>query len=417
MRKGSHRRRSLPFHRFLPGRIRYFTRTYPAQRPMAITDAWTVVFIVAASLLSLLTLFIIHLVGGEFELVAVSTIHIALLGGAVVCALRGRWDCAIAVAGIVAFVFNSSWLVYNHVAELSASIPFGLDTYFYLQPLYLILVGLLAKSRRPIIVLSVIAFGFTVAVTWIDQPRSDMVEALGLAVPIFYGIPVAVGLLLNGAHAFLEGMIAQQNALLREGHHRIKNNLHILSANVSLRNENQTPAEFKQDILSRINAMATLEEHIYRSPAFGEIPLREFVEQIVLGIQNAANGDTRNPRFRLEVDAVSVPITYGPKIGILLVEMITNAYKHAFHETDDPEISITVANRDNSMTIDYRDNGCGVSEEWTPASGSTGFQLIDGIVRDLDGTLTVTSDPGLHLVLTFPVSGEHREGRSLQPKV
>jgi two-component sensor histidine kinase len=198
-------------------------------------------------------------------------------------------------------------------------------------------------------------------------------------------------------------MIGQQNILLREGHHRIKNNLQLLASLISIRTTDENSQILKNEIVSRINAVATLEEQIHKAPFFGDIPLRSFVEQLIDGMREIRPDGEHEPRFRLHLNSVTIPIEYGPKIGVFLVELITNAYKHAFAGIEDPVIDLSVERDDENIVITFEDNGVGMSPERYTNSDSIGLQLLQQIEEDLGGTLEFQSDQGVTIRLSFPV--------------
>jgi len=400
--KSSHHRSRSILRRYVKNR--FFHQSCSDQVPLADRDRRIIVLVVSVAVATLSSFLLVHSSVGNFELVLINGVHILLLIGGVFLALRGHRDQGVFVAGVLAFLFNSSWLLYAHYTGSIGMTPFQLDTYFYLQPIYIILVGLFAASLRPLMILGPLALAFSFAIPAIELPRSQYLQALLIVVPVSFGLPLATAYFLNRAHALLEGMISQQNVLLREGHHRIKNNLQLLASLISIRTTDENSQTLKREILSRINAVATLEEQIHQAPFFGEIPLRSFVERLIDGMREMTPDGDDGPRFRLHLDSVTIPIEYGSKIGVFLVELITNAYKHAFTGIDDPVIDLSVRREDEWIVITYSDNGVGMDPEAFAGSDSIGLQLLKQIEDDLEGNLDIESDHGVMVRLSFPVS-------------
>lgn len=193
--------------------------------------------------------------------------------------------------------------------------------------------------------------------------------------------------------------LAEANAhaqfLLREIHHRVKNNLQSV---ISLIRLERVPAEVKSRLLSRIATMIELHEEIYKSDQPEWISLRAYVPRL---INRIAAGHAERPRLQVKVDPLVLPGERAMVLGLLLNELITNAYKHAFPGNDDPELRVHVTTgAPGWIRLTVCDNGQGIAIE--EADKGMGTQLITAFTEQLGGRLALANNVGLCVTVDFP---------------
>ncbi len=205
-------------------------------------------------------------------------------------------------------------------------------------------------------------------------------------------------------HALLE----EKQLLLRETHHRIKNNMHVIQSLLSLEARKLTDATSQralQGASGKIRSMMVLYDRLYRSEMHGEATLREFlpplVEQIVDVYSAAGIVDTR-----LELDDISLHDHQLSTVGILVNELISNSMKYAFEETKAPQITLSAQLNGDVVMLTYGDNGSGLPEsvvvgEATDETAGFGIQLIGALAQQLKATVRVERDSGTRIVLEF----------------
>lgn len=185
---------------------------------------------------------------------------------------------------------------------------------------------------------------------------------------------------------------------LREAHHRIKNHLNMLSGVLQLSScrgvlSQEEFEAFVQDLSRRIQAIATLHSHIALAKD-AQIELSEFLQTIATTSIDSLSDKKIALRFAAE------PITVGRQTffhtGLLLSELITNALKHAFGRTDQPEISITLQNRDeHTFLLRFADNGSGLSKDVDlQGCQSIGMMLINDLPKQMGGSYTLNTTSG-----------------------
>jgi two-component sensor histidine kinase len=213
--------------------------------------------------------------------------------------------------------------------------------------------------------------------------------------------------LIYARESELRDSLNQKEVLVREIHHRVKNNLQLVMSLLNLharRIRDPRAEEAFAEARSRINALATLHRRLYESDSLQEIDLRWFLEDLCAELRRG--GLSRGRHVELVVDSPSAVI--GPELavplGLLVTEAITNAYKHAFKDRDAGQIRVEVArDADDKIIVRIRDNGVGFDPQAeNHNSAGLGRSLIEAFVRQLRGELETKSDNGTVVEVRFP---------------
>ncbi len=189
----------------------------------------------------------------------------------------------------------------------------------------------------------------------------------------------------------------QNELLLREIHHRVKNNLQIINSLLSLqsRKTNQPEVvEMMQESTSRIHSIALVHNKLYEQQSINRLNVQDYIEQLgahLLSIYNVGK-----KAIRLDVDAhdVSLDIDTAIPIGLILTELMTNSLKHAFDGRAAGEIQVHMTHEnDLDYELIFADNGVGIPEGKRKQTGDTlGFRLINSLTRQLAGAMQYTFD-------------------------
>lgn len=215
--------------------------------------------------------------------------------------------------------------------------------------------------------------------------------------------------LLSARENELRDSLAQKEILVREIHHRVKNNLQLVMSllNLHARRIRDPRAEVAfAEARSRINALATLHRRLYESESLQEIDLKWFLEDLCSELRRG--GLSRGRNVELVVDSPSEVI--GPDVavplGLLVTEAITNAYKHAFNERDGGHIGVQVVRESpTQLLLTIRDDGTGYDTGASTADhNGLGRSLIEAFVRQLRGELEVRADGGTIVQVRFPAA-------------
>jgi two-component sensor histidine kinase len=200
--------------------------------------------------------------------------------------------------------------------------------------------------------------------------------------------------------------LREKEILLKEVHHRVKNNLNVVLSLLNLqehRIRNKADAlEAFQESRNRVHAMALVHEKLYQSSDLSRVDVQEYAKSLasrllsVHGLQNSVSIDIRIERLFLDINT-AIPI------GLILNELITNAMKHAFHGKKKGKLHIAVKPLvKGRYEIVVRDDGPGLPGGMDLKNpGSMGLQLVDWLVQQLGGSMNVSSDNGACFRFTF----------------
>ena len=209
--------------------------------------------------------------------------------------------------------------------------------------------------------------------------------------------------------ARLQNSLHEKEVLLREVHHRVKNNLQIISSLLSLQlQEVRDPfaREHLTETLTRIRSMALIHEHLYKQEFFSAILMATYTADLVLHIRSLYGKAGHELHFVLAIpETLLVDLDQAICCGLILTELLTNVLRHAFppgHERK-PEVKITLREeRENLLVLEITDNGVGLPEAvLTEKEHSLGLRIVHALARQLDGTMTLRNAKGCVARLTF----------------
>ncbi|MEW6261656.1 MAG: GAF domain-containing protein [Thermodesulfobacteriota bacterium] len=225
-------------------------------------------------------------------------------------------------------------------------------------------------------------------------------------------------LLMNGMWSFIQRKAAEDRirsalsekvTLLREIHHRVKNNMQVISSllNLQINQENDARVVASlREAQNRVLAMALVHEALYRSESFAEIDLGDYLRGLTETLKRTYTLDSRVKLLKIESPkGIHVNLDQAIPCGLVLNELLTNSLKHAFPDSRAGEIAITVG-RDGGgrIILTVRDNGVGLPQDpaWDKP-GSLGLPLVKILVEhQLKGKLDYRREDGTVFTITLP---------------
>jgi len=207
----------------------------------------------------------------------------------------------------------------------------------------------------------------------------------------------------------LRASLEEKEILLKEIHHRVKNNLQIISGLLYLQEESvEDPAALEsfRESRSRIASMALVHEEIYRSADLSHIRLDTYVRDLIPKLFGPAGqnpGRAFNLTLDLDMAPVSVPIEQAVPAGLVVNELLTNAHKHAFAGRESGTLRIRLSESAGEVAIAIGDDGPGLPADFAPENtGTLGMQLVANLARQLGGAVATGNDAGAVFTLRFP---------------
>ncbi len=204
----------------------------------------------------------------------------------------------------------------------------------------------------------------------------------------------------------LKHSLAEKELLLREIHHRVKNNMQVISSLIDLHSDFITdgPAlEVFEETKNRIRTMAIVHEQLYRSHDFSMIDFRDYMVQLTESVHNTYYDLNKDITMRSEISEVHLSIDQAIPCALIANELVSNAYKHAYPEGGG-EIVISMEIEGGFCRLTVSDHGAGLPEGFDMEGAETmGMQLVTALIDQLDGTVTVDGGEGTSITVLFQV--------------
>ncbi|MDO8873313.1 MAG: PAS domain S-box protein [Methanoregula sp.] len=193
--------------------------------------------------------------------------------------------------------------------------------------------------------------------------------------------------------------------LLKEVHHRVKNNLQIIASLLNLQSryitDEPTLAAIKES-QNRVRAMALVHEKLYRSEDISHISLNDYIRFLGTGLFQFYDAKSRGIRFSLDIRDVDVDINAAIPLGLIMNELISNSLKYAFPEERKGEVFISVKKEGHTLTILFKDDGIGIPGDldWTNTP-SLGLRLVTSLVDQMNGTIDLDRSSGTAFMMVL----------------
>ncbi len=204
----------------------------------------------------------------------------------------------------------------------------------------------------------------------------------------------------------IKASLEEKVVLLKEIHHRVKNNLQIISSLLNLQSdylEDDRSLNIFKVSQNRIESMALIHEKLYQSKDLARINFAEYVQDLVDSLLSSYEIDSSRISAKLDLDDSLLSLDAAIPCGLIINELVLNSLKHAF-PIKKGDICITFSKNKNAFTLLVSDNGVGFPAELDfQNTKSLGLQLVNALTSQLKGTLELNKDNGVEFKLTFAV--------------
>jgi two-component sensor histidine kinase len=209
----------------------------------------------------------------------------------------------------------------------------------------------------------------------------------------------------------LQEAVEEKDTLLREIHHRVKNNLQTVISLLNLQTKNIRYEGAKlalQQLKMRIQTLGLVHRHLYESEGLKTVDLRTFLGELCRLLQDGSGISYWQVRCALDIAAVSLPIERAVPLALLATELVTNAFKHGFPNGRTGTINVQLVIDQDDARLLVADDGVGTSptmagDELGDRPG-LGVVLIDALARQLGGSITRSGPPGTTTLVVFPLN-------------
>jgi len=211
----------------------------------------------------------------------------------------------------------------------------------------------------------------------------------------------------------LTASLKEKEVLLKEVHHRVKNNMQVISSMLSLQSQHITDKaslEMFQESQNRIRSMALIHEKLYTSEDLAHIDIASYIHSLTHQLITTYHTLASRVNMDIAITDIFLTITTAIPCGLIINELVTNALKHAFphQQKGTITISMTPSNKD-SLILTVSDTGVGFPEGIDFRNTTTlGMQLVTSLVEQLDGTITLDRSEGTTFTITFRGGVEYK---------
>ncbi len=195
----------------------------------------------------------------------------------------------------------------------------------------------------------------------------------------------------------LEQSLREQKTLLREIHHRVKNNLAIMTSLVNLQSDRVKDPYHRSlftDTKNRIASMASVHEVLYKSKNLSNINFKSFLSSVLVQLQGSFHNPDKTIELLTDIEDIDLNISTAIPLALIVNELITNCYKHAFNDCKQGKIWIQLKNNFGFITLIIKDNGKGYDPDLVKQKESLGLDIFNGLVEQINGTAYYNSDSG-----------------------
>jgi two-component sensor histidine kinase/tetratricopeptide (TPR) repeat protein len=203
----------------------------------------------------------------------------------------------------------------------------------------------------------------------------------------------------------LQHLLNEKDWLVKEIHHRVKNNFHIVASLLEIQSsylKNKEALSAIKESQHRIHSMSIIHQKLYQSETLSTIHMPEYIYELVEYLRESY-GIRENVGFSLQIDNIELNHASAITLGLILNEAITNAIKYAFGKSKNGKISISLSHiSDSQILLSIDDNGRGLPTDFDSKIGaSMGMELLQGLTDDLGGNFSIETNNGTHIKVIF----------------
>ncbi len=198
-------------------------------------------------------------------------------------------------------------------------------------------------------------------------------------------------------------LLNEKEILLQEVHHRVKNNINVISSLLRMKSQSVNIPELTEafhDSIGRIQSMGILYDKLFQSAKYQEVSIKEYFPPLVDEILQIFPTSDKI-KIKKQFDNLTIPTKDIFPLGIILNELLTNAFKYGFPEQNEGLIKISIRQKQNHVTFIFQDNGIGIPEEKIKKSKGFGLSLIAMLVKQISGNYKIEIDNGTRFIIKF----------------
>ncbi|MDO9044874.1 MAG: histidine kinase dimerization/phosphoacceptor domain -containing protein [Methanobacteriaceae archaeon] len=206
----------------------------------------------------------------------------------------------------------------------------------------------------------------------------------------------------------LKESLEEKKMLIREVNHRVKNNLMVISSLLNLQSryiDNEEAKQILEDSQNRARSMALVHERLYKSSDLKNLNFGEYASSIATDLLRGHQNKNKSIKLELSLEDIPLDVNLSIPLGLILNELVVNALKHAFPEDTIGNVRIKLSENEHQFVVlEVSDNGMGLPESFDISNiNSLGFEIVNTLVRQIAGKLTIQSENGTQIKVEFGI--------------
>ncbi len=203
----------------------------------------------------------------------------------------------------------------------------------------------------------------------------------------------------------LQSALDEKEVLIKEIHHRVKNNLAVVSGLLELQSWNIEEGLAKdaiQESKMRVLAMSKIHESLYQNDDLAQVNFKKFLEDLIQTVSQTMKKRDHDIQLELDIENILIDVNVGIPLGLIVNEILSNCYKHAFNEVKRGCILISFKKESQKYSLEIKDNGIGSNEDILEKNTSSlGITLVKSLTSQINGEVSYSGKEGAHFIVSF----------------
>ncbi|MDG2246292.1 MAG: PAS domain S-box protein [Flavobacteriales bacterium] len=199
--------------------------------------------------------------------------------------------------------------------------------------------------------------------------------------------------------------LKEKEVLLQEVHHRVKNNLQVISSILNLQSsfvDDEKTLAILDESQSRIKTMSYIHESLYQTSDFSSIEFTEYISTLASNLIQSYGSKDCVVHLKTDFDEIYLNLDQAIPCGLIINELVSNAMKYAYEGKSEGILGLSIKEKEGVINLQVTDNGVGMPEDYNPEeSDSLGIYLVYALVEQLDATIQIKNENGTRFLLTF----------------
>ena len=210
---------------------------------------------------------------------------------------------------------------------------------------------------------------------------------------------------MKNAEDSLNQSLKDKDMLIKEIHHRVKNNLMIISSLLNLQSnylKDKESIEILRESQNRAKSMALIHERLYQSEDLKSIGFKEYITTLANDLYRNYVEDPERVELQLDISDLDIDIDHAIPLGLILNELITNSMKYGFPDDRSGKVFVKFCKEDDEYVLRVGDDGIGFPSDVDFKNTNTlGMQLVNGLSQQVDGDIELNTDNGTEFIIRF----------------